>query len=140
MPRRSKIPEIGVRRLNPICGFAPQAEPGGSLGESAMKREIFAWSFGLCVFVFAARALNAQSVTCAEHEVMIRHLSQHFGEVRQMVGLSTGGQLVELFGAEDTGTWSVVITAPTGRACLLVAGGYFERAAPAVSVPQGAPM
>ncbi|MEJ2029728.1 MAG: hypothetical protein P8X66_07605, partial [Maritimibacter sp.] len=93
----------------------------------AMKRQIV----GLCVGLgasFAAQALFAQDeVSCADHDTLIAHLGEDFGEARQIAGLSSGGQLIEIFGSEETGTWTVVVTDPGGTACFLVTGDFFKR-------------
>lgn len=95
-----------------------------------MKCEMFSLGFGTCIVLFAVHAVHAvqaQGASCADHDMIIGQLSHDFGERQQMAGLSAGGQLVELYGAEETGTWTIIVTDPTGTTCLLSSGDYFQR-------------
>lgn len=95
-----------------------------------MKREMLSLGFGTCIVLFAVHAVHAvqaQGASCADHDMIIGQLSHDFGERQQMAGLSAGGQLVELYGAEETGTWTIIVTEPSGITCLLSSGDYFQR-------------
>ena len=41
------------------------------------------------------------------------------------MGLSTDGGLIEIYSSED-GTWTILITRPSGVACLVAAGDSWE--------------
>ena len=74
-------------------------------------------------FVLAAPA-NAQSV-CGEREGMIGFLAAEFGEHRRAGGLVPGNRMMELFVSEENGTWTLMISAPNGVACLVATGDYY---------------
>ncbi|MAM62081.1 hypothetical protein [Maritimibacter sp. UBA3975] len=73
------------------------------------------------------QAAAAQSNTCAARDRVVEHLSDRFGEARQSIGLATGNRVVEMFASPETGTWTLVMTTPDGRSCIIGAGQAWER-------------
>lgn len=41
--------------------------------------------------------------------------------------------MIEVFANQDTGTWSITVTMPTGLTCMIAAGQAFER----INAPRG---
>lgn len=74
--------------------------------------------------VLPATARNAPA--CAERGVIAAQLGQLFGERPQAIGLGAGGRVVELFASPETGTWTIVITEPSGTACMVASGEAFS--------------
>lgn len=70
---------------------------------------------------------QAQVARCADHATMVRLLAERWGESRQAVALDASGALVEVFASEETGSWTIVVTAPAGPSCIYGAGHAFER-------------
>lgn len=69
--------------------------------------------------------LSAQSVPCAPREAMLRFIIDQLGETRQAVGATGRGARMALF-AGASGSWSMILFLPDGRACLLANGTGFE--------------
>jgi len=63
---------------------------------------------------------------CAVRDTAISGLARDYGETQIARGLSEDGNLVEIFVSEQTGSWTIVVTAPGGLACGLESGGEFE--------------
>lgn len=63
---------------------------------------------------------------CGDHEKVISHLDEKFGETRTNMGMSSNGGVLEVFSSEKTGTWTVLITSPGGPTCLVAAGKNWE--------------
>lgn len=74
--------------------------------------------------LIASPALAAQN--CAPRDTVLGHLSERFGEGRRAIGLVGQNQVMELFASSETGTWTITVTLPDGRMCLVVAGQAFE--------------
>ncbi|MPY70428.1 MAG: hypothetical protein GEU92_10105 [Alphaproteobacteria bacterium] len=68
----------------------------------------------------------AQQPVCGEHETMVERLNGKFSEKRVGAGLGHDGQLVEVFAAPEGTTWSMLVTLPTGKACLVGAGEAWQ--------------
>lgn len=79
---------------------------------------------------------------CAPRPDITDRLTDMYGEHQRGVGLSTqsGNPIViELWAAEETGTFTILITYPSGMACIVAAGQNFVDVAAPVEAP-GDPM
>lgn len=68
----------------------------------------------------------AAQAPCAPHADVVALLAERWGEARIGIGLGASGHAFELYAAEATGTWTIVVTDPAGRACLLASGQAWE--------------
>ena len=92
-----------------------------------MPRPFFALSFGVGALLLATHHAFAQpSRVCAPRATVVEQLEGSWGEVRRSAGLGASNRLIELFVAEETGTWTIIATLPTGLTCILAAGTDFE--------------
>ena len=66
---------------------------------------------------------------------MVERLNTRYGESRQSIGIGSNNSVVEVFASTETGTWTIVVTMPTGVACLVAAGQAFEALAEAPIIP-----
>ena len=71
-------------------------------------------------------AAEAQTRPCADRATVVERLEKRFGEVRQAMGLNRANSLVELFASAETGTWTIVVTTPNGKSCLIASGDLWE--------------
>jgi hypothetical protein len=63
---------------------------------------------------------------CGPRALVVAQLADQYGESRRGMGLAGDGNgVVEVYVA-DTRTWTVVVTLPDGRACLLASGIGWE--------------
>lgn len=65
---------------------------------------------------------------CAPHEQVAKLLAQNHHELRQAIGLTGNGQLLEIF-VSPAGTWTAVISTPAGQSCITAAGEGWQLAA-----------
>ena len=70
----------------------------------------------------------AQTVplTCGPHEGITNFLQENYQETRQLLGLTESGALLEVYAAPNTGTWTILITDPSGLTCAVTAGDNYE--------------
>lgn len=95
-----------------------------------MARTIFLTA-ALVVFFMAAPA-SAQMM-CGDRSKIVRHLADTYRETRSGIGMTEGGaesMVVELFTA-DSGTWTLIITGPPTRTCVIGSGVGWQ----AITVP-----
>lgn len=72
------------------------------------------------IVLFFLSTASAQAL-CAERDEIIDKLESSHSE--EIVGLGiASGFLVELLTSKDGSTWSIVITYPTGRSCVVAVG------------------
>lgn len=84
-----------------------------------MKRILFA-------AIAAWIAMPAAAQNCAPRDVVIKNLAEKYGETRQVIGLDGRGNVMEVFGNVDSGSWTLTVTSPNGQVCMVAAGQQFE--------------
>lgn len=100
-----------------------------------MKNFLFALSLGLGGVIWATQNVAAQTMSCAERELVIERLQTKYGETRQSMGLGNNNGIVEVFASDETGTWTILVTLPNGMSCLIASGQSWEQIAEDVLVP-----
>lgn len=88
------------------------------------------------VFLMVAPAAAAQ---CARRDQVVERLERTYGEQRRGIGLAGDNRgVIEVFASDQTGTWTITITLPSGQSCL-VASGQNWSPAPVPAKAQGDP-
>ena len=104
-----------------------------------MTRSITALGLGFGALILAAHHASAQpNRNCAPRDAVISKLSKDYGETRQTIGLGGQSQVVETYASRESGTWTIIITLPSGISCVVAAGQSFENTASEL-VPTGDP-
>lgn len=73
-----------------------------------------------------AIATQALAQNCGVRSSVIDILQREHGEVRQFVGTSGNGLVVEMWANLDTGSWTATGTNTGGTTCIISAGYSFE--------------
>lgn len=73
----------------------------------------------------AAAAPAAAAPQCAPRPQVLEILADRYGEGRRAIGMAADGSVMEIF-ASTSGTWSLTVTLPDGRTCLVASGSAFE--------------
>lgn len=73
-----------------------------------------------------APAQGGEKYLCDQRTSVVGELSQSFKEKPVAVGLQGNGTLLEVFASKDTGSWSILLTLPSGVSCLTLVGDSFE--------------
>lgn len=85
----------------------------------------------LSLFTLAALAAPAmaqqQPMACAERSALLGELKDKYSESAQGVGLTGNGAVMELL-TSDKGTWSLIVTMPNGKSCLIATGDEWQQA------------
>ena len=66
-------------------------------------------------------AVLAQQV-CAERKALLDSLAHDFSEAPSAVGVANNGAVIEVLTARDGKTWTILLTMPSGRSCVMAAG------------------
>lgn len=90
------------------------------------KKMLLALSVGIVGMIFTMEATRANPANCAKRAEMVTKLNERFGESRQSVGLTPGGQALELFAHPETGTWTILLTLPNGTSCMMASGYAYQ--------------
>jgi len=69
-------------------------------------------------------AATAQTA-CGDRNEVVVSLRMKFSEEPVSMGLSQDGSVIEVF-ASPSGSWTIVVTRPSGLACMVAAGESWE--------------
>lgn len=86
-------------------------------------------SIACCVALTAAATPVAAATYCADRTDLVEQLERKYGETQRSVGLAQGRGLFEVFASEN-GSWTILLTTPQGKSCLMAAGQGFEELPP----------
>lgn len=87
------------------------------------KRMLVVTAIFVATFFMAAPAFSQR--VCGDRLKIIHYLSKDYKESQSGLGLASNGSVVELFTAR-TGTWTMLITSPNGKTCIIGSGESWE--------------
>ncbi len=82
----------------------------------------------LILAVVASSMLSTPSLAesvCGERSRFLDQLHDRFGESPAAIGLVSNGQVLEVLTSEN-GSWTILLTAPSGLACVMASGESWE--------------
>ncbi len=68
-----------------------------------------------------AAAMPGQ-MTCGQRDQVVKMLQTRHDEAPVSMGLAINGTVVEVFSTDDGASWTLVMTMPDGRTCLMASG------------------
>lgn len=77
------------------------------------------------LFYMPIAAHAQQQMACGEREGIVAQLKEKFGETQAGMGMTRSGSLMEMFTADD-GSWTLMLSFPGGRSCLIATGEGWE--------------
>ncbi len=77
------------------------------------------------VAVFSWPFVATAQTACDDRKVIVDELAKTFSEIPVSIGLATNGSVVEVF-ASPKGTFTIVLTMPSGLSCVMAAGESWE--------------
>lgn len=105
-----------MHRLTPL-------DPGKHGMQKGKPMKAITFVAALAATALTTGAVHAQgAASCANRDLIVERLADRYGETRQSAGLNQNNGMVEIFASEETGTWTILVTMPTGTSCLLAAG------------------
>lgn len=79
---------------------------------------------------------HAQS-SCADRSDVTERLSVKYGEKFAGGGLRNSDSIFEVWKSDETGSWTIIMTMPNGKSCIMAAGTDWRGALP--ETPAGIP-
>jgi hypothetical protein len=90
-----------------------------------MSQMMFALSLGFGGVILATQ-IGYANPQCAPRAEVVDGLAQNYGETRRSLGIAANNAVMELYAADDTGTWTLTVTMPDGTTCLVASGNGYE--------------
>lgn len=90
-----------------------------------MHRSLFALSLGFGGVILATQIAHANP-QCDSRDAVTALLADRYGETRRALGLAGEAAVMELYASDATGTWTITMTLPDGRMCLMASGAGYE--------------
>ena len=81
----------------------------------------------LIAALFGAIPMVANAAPCGERTDVLAYLSTKFEESPIAMGLTSDGKVLEVL-ASEAGSWSIIVTMPTGVTCGLSFGESWSKA------------
>ena len=81
--------------------------------------------------------VQAQTNHCADRGVITDRLEANYGEKFAGGGLRNSNSIFEVWMSSETGTWTIIMTQPNGKSCVMAAGTDWREALP--ETPAGIP-
>jgi len=95
-------------------------------------------SLGLAAAGLGVTQAHAQSA-CAPRDDVVTRLHDRFGEGLAAGGLQTAQQVIEVWAAPETGTWTLLMTRANGTTCILASGTNWHQQDPEIQLMKGVP-
>ena len=113
-----------LRRAPQLLRPVPNRSPAGNRrqrGTSHLRRHESAVIRSLILLALMAGPAAAQPVpTCGQRNMIVPEISERYGEMQRMWGLSNSGTLVEIWAGPEG--WTAIEVDATGRACIRSTG------------------
>lgn len=90
-----------------------------------MIQRPFALLSALGSLALLAPSEAAAQASCGPRDQLVKLLAERYKEDPVGIGLTQPGQVLEVF-ASQGGTWSMLMTMPDGKTCLIAAGENWE--------------
>ncbi len=72
-------------------------------------------------------AATAQAQACNDRDTVLGHLATKYGEAPIAIGVTDKGGLLEVLTTGDGNTWTIIVSMPNGRSCMVAAGEGWRR-------------
>jgi hypothetical protein len=92
---------------------------------AALQRAFGAAVLALAILPVAGTPAPAQGL-CMPRAEIAELLGKRYSETRTALGLADNGGLLEVFTAGNGATWTIVMTSPQGRSCVVTAGEAWQ--------------
>lgn len=91
-----------------------------------MQKQLFALSFGLAALIAATQAAHPEGIACGARAAIVAQLTERYHETRRGIGIAANNAVLEVFASEESGTFSILVTLPSGQSCLIASGAEYQ--------------
>lgn len=88
-------------------------------------RKVLLATFTALFALSVAPSVSQAQMVCGDRTEFVSKLQKSYAEKQISLGLASNGTMIEVFASEH-GTFSIVITQPSGKSCLVAAGDNWQ--------------
>jgi hypothetical protein len=70
---------------------------------------------------------------CGGRDEVLKRLAKEYSEQPVAMGLASNGNVIEVFSNRTSATWTILMTMPSGKTCLMAAGEAWQEVGPQVA-------
>ncbi len=96
-------------------------------------------ALGMFLLASTLPGIGAAQMMCGDRETIVSRLVTQFGEIQQERIPASQNASYELFGSKATGTWTMLLSGPRGKSCIVSAGESGQPAKPSPLARDGWP-
>jgi len=71
-------------------------------------------------------AVDTQGTNCGARNAVLNYLSTKYEEKPVAMGIAANGSLIEVLSSNKGSTFTIIVTAPEGKTCMVAAGEGWE--------------
>ena len=91
-----------------------------------MPGPVLALVTAVAALVAAMQAAHAEGIACGDHAGIVAQLEGTYQESRHGIGIASNNAVLEVYASETSGTFSVLVTLPSGQTCLIASGRDYQ--------------
>jgi hypothetical protein len=84
------------------------------------------WTSGVAGAVLAGASPAAAEAVCKDRATFLGYLGDSYAEAPVAAGLARNGNVVEVLSSRDSGTWTIIVTQPSGVSCIVATGEAWQ--------------
>ena len=91
-----------------------------------LPASVLAATLSLAGVALAQEAPTGNRLPCTSYDELAHQLGDRYKEAPVSAGLQANGNVLQVFASAETGTWTILSTAPTGLSCVMAVGKSWE--------------
>jgi len=91
-----------------------------------MRPLLFMLFSGFAALLAAALPAAAEGPACGTRAEIVQQLENRYAESRHGMGIASNDSVLEIFASDASGTFSVLVTLPSGQTCLIASGNDYQ--------------
>lgn len=116
---RWRLPkEVRMSRLPATLSHMVTSTSASSTSGRRRLKRIGVIAAGFCIVSWPAAAQQL----CGARNAILQSLARNYQESPAAMGVSNGGAVIEVFTARNGKTWTILLTRPDGKSCIVAAG------------------
>ena len=76
--------------------------------------------------LLALASTASAQVVCKDRPTFLSYLGNSYSEAPVAMGLANNGSVIEVLSSKGGGTWTIIVTQPSGLSCIVASGEAWD--------------